>query len=55
MSKTFGRAHVATDDYAARANTRRRLRTREQRQNKSAKAARAHDRRELREARKDYR
>jgi DNA (cytosine-5)-methyltransferase 1 len=54
MSRTH-RTHLATDDHAARRHTRRRLRTAEERQHKTAKACRAGERAQLREARKEYR
>jgi DNA (cytosine-5)-methyltransferase 1 len=54
MSRTH-RTHLATDDHAARRHTRRRLRTAEERQHKTAKACRAGQRAQLREARKEYR
>ena len=47
MSRTH-RAHLATDDHAARGNIRRKLRTRDERNGKSAKAARKAQRDKLR-------
>lgn len=54
MSRTHN-AHLATDRHAARAHTRRKLRTAEERQHKTAKACRKADKDALREARKLYR
>ena len=54
MSRTH-RTHLATDRHAARAHTRRRLRTQEDRQHKTAKACRKGDRNRLRETTKEYR
>lgn len=45
---------MATDDYAARRNTRRKLKTREERGGKSAKAHRKGQRNAMRETRKEY-
>lgn len=53
MSRTTS-AHLPTDKYAARANTRRRLRTASERDHKPAKAARKATRAALSEARKGY-
>jgi len=53
MSKTHN-AHLATSEHAARGNTRRRLRTHEERAGKTAKAARKGQRSALRETRKEY-
>jgi len=54
VSRTHNRAHLATDEHAARANTRRRLRVRDERNGKTAKAARKGQRSALRETRKEY-
>lgn len=53
MSRTH-RTHLATDAHAARANTRRRLRTEVERDRKSAKAARKTARNKLRETTKEF-
>jgi DNA (cytosine-5)-methyltransferase 1 len=54
MSRTH-RTHLATDRHAARAHTRRKLRTQEERQHKTSKACRAAERVALNEQRKEYR
>jgi hypothetical protein len=48
MARTH-KPHLPTDRYDARANTRRKLRTREERQGKSSKQVRANDRQRLRD------
>lgn len=52
MSRTVHRKHLATDEFEKRKNTRRRLRTQDERAGKTAKASRSATRVALR---KEYR